>query len=319
MFDVRRLLVLRQVVQCGSLTAAAAVLNYTTSAVSQQISALERELGQPLLVRGPFGVQPTQAGTVLLEHSARILSAVSAAEAELTRLHASGEVLRVATFASVAATLLPGPLVRLRTANPSVALELVSADPDDGVALLRHGEVEAAFVTSVPAAPPEYEDVHVTPAYDDEFLVVLPVRHRLAAAAEVPLRALASEQWLVSSATGKCPDTKVFRAACRHAGFTPSVTFRSEDYGAVVGLVGANAGVSMVPSLAAPSTRPDVVLRRVAGPKPVRRIGIATARPPADGSVLGLFVGLVRSMGSRWSGVESAFAGRGARNDLRAG
>ena len=83
MFDVRRLAVLQEVIRCGSLSAAAASLNYTTSAVSQQISALERDVGSTLLVRSPTGVRPTAAGTRLLEHADVILGAVAAAERDL--------------------------------------------------------------------------------------------------------------------------------------------------------------------------------------------------------------------------------------------
>ena len=103
----------------------------------------------------------------------------------------------------------------------------------------------------MPGEDAEFSGVHTMPVYDDEFFVVLPARHRLAAAAEVPFAALAAEQWVVSSETGTCPDVRVFQQACRRAGFIPSVTFRSEDYPTVQGLVAANLGVSLVPSLAA--------------------------------------------------------------------
>ncbi len=97
--------------------------------------------------------------------------------------------------------------------------------------------------------------MHRVAVYDGEFFVVLPAGHRLARAAEVPFAALASDQWVVSSAAGTCPDTRVFHQACRRAGFTPSVTFRAEDYTTVQGLAAANIGASLVPSLAVPGTR----------------------------------------------------------------
>ncbi|WP_328358147.1 LysR substrate-binding domain-containing protein [Mycobacterium sp. NBC_00419] len=300
MFDVRRLRVLQEVARCGSLSGAAVTLNYTTSAVSQQISALEREIGAALLVRGPSGAQVTAAGTRLLEHAERILDAIGAAERDLARLATAGpDVVRVASFTSAAAAILPRALARFRSRYPGTGVAIVDADPDDGVALLAAGGVDAAIITEVPGERSQYPHVVAVPVYDDEFFVVLPSDHRLSAAAEVPLPALASDQWVVSSATGTCPDTRVFHNACRHAGFAPSVTFRAEDYATVQGLVAANFGVSLVPSLAAAGSRSDVAVRRVAGRRPVRRIAVATAEPPGRGTALAALVALIQAVGAR--------------------
>lgn len=310
MFDVRRLAVLREVVRCGSLSAAAAALNYTTSAVSQQITALERDLGTTLLVRGPTGVRPTAAGIRLLEHAETILAAIAAAEADLARLgSARPGLLRVASFASAAATILPRAIARFRARFPGIDVELLPAEPEAGVALLDAGGAEAALVTEVPGDPPEFRHVHTVAVYDDEFFVVLPPDHRLAAAVEVPFAALAEESWIVSTQTGDCPDVRVFERACRDAGFRPAVTFRAEDYTTVQGLVAANLGVSLVPSLAATGARTDVVLRRVAGARPVRRIAVATAEPPAAGTPLAAFVALMRAAGAQ-VGAEPAYSVR---------
>ena len=160
--------------------------------------------------------------------------------------------------------------------------------------------VDAAVITEVPGEEPEFPAVHTMAVYD-EFFVVLGTRHRLAAAAEVPFAALAGEQWVVSTETGTCPDVRVFEQACRDAGFTPSVTFRAEDYSTVQGLVAANLGVSLVPSLAAGGARLDVALRRVAGRRPVRRIAMATADPPTGGTPLAIFLSVVSAVGARLS------------------
>jgi DNA-binding transcriptional LysR family regulator len=141
--------------------------------------------------------------------------------------------------------------------------------------------------------------VHTVPVYDDEFLVVMPANHRLASAVEVPFTALASEQWIVSTETGACPDVRVFQQACRRAGVIPSVTFRADDYATVQGLVAADLGVSLVPSLAAGTARPDVALRRVAGRRPIRRVALATVNAPHLESPLATFVALVRAAGAR--------------------
>lgn len=297
MFDVRRLVVLAEVARLGSLSAAAGSLNYTTSAVSQQISALERDIGAILLVRGPSGARPTAAGAKLLEHGRMILAAIEAAERDLGSVPAAPDVIRVASFATAAAMLLPAAFARFRTAHPDIRPELITADPDDGVNLLGAGDADAALVTEVPGEPGQYRDVHTLAVYDDEFFVVLPMGHRLAGAGAVPLAALSAADWIVSSATGRCPDTRVFQNACRNAGFTPSVTFRPEDYSTVQGLVAADLGVSLVPSLALGSVRTDVAVRRVAGHRPVRRVALATVAEPAAGSPLATLAALIRGAG----------------------
>lgn len=299
MFDVRRLLVLRAVVRFGSLSAAAASLGYTTSAVSQQITALERDIGAKLLERGPSGTRSTPAGARLLEHAESILDAVAAAEQDLARLAAATPTtLRVASFTSAAAAILPRVIARYHHEFPATRIELVTADPDDAVALLNADGVAAAMVTEVPGEGPEYPGVHTVPVYDDEFFVVLPRSHRMADAVEVPFEALACERWVVSTATGTCPDTRVFQHACRRAGFEPDVTFRADDYGTVQGMVAAGVGVSLVPSLAAWASRGDVAVRRLTH-RPVRRVAVATAAVPAPGSALARLVALTGDIGAR--------------------
>lgn len=299
-FDVRRLAVFEEVVRGGSLTAAAAAMSYTTSAVSQQITALERELGSVLLTRGPNGTVPTAAGLKLLEHSALIRAAIDAAQTDLERLATVGPaVLRIASFSSAAAAILPKAVARFRTARPQTELRLLPADPDEAVTLLGTEGADVAVITEVPGDKPEFASVWTVPVFDDEFFVVLPRGHRLSALREVPLAALAADEWIVSSATGTCPDTRVFRKVCRQAEFEPTVSFLAEDYSTVQGMVAANLGVSMVPSLAAGSVRNDVVVRRVQGHRPVRRISLATTAAPQSGTPLAVLVSLICSVGAR--------------------
>lgn len=299
MFDVRKLAVFTEVVRCGSMSAAAASTRYTTSAISQQITALEREIGHQLLVRTSSGVHPTPAGARLVDHAAVILAAIDDAERDLARAtNPESGVVRIASFSSAASEILPRTVARLREAFPRTEIRLVAADPDDGTDLLREGEVEVCVITEVPGDRSEHRDLCTTTLFDDEFFVVLPSGHRLANVREVPLAALAGEQWVVSSATGSCPDARVFLDSCRRAGFTPSVSFRAEDYSTVQGLVAADLGVSLVPSLALRSARTDVVVRPVAGTPPVRRIALATTTAPAPGSPLAALLSAARTVGA---------------------
>lgn len=300
MFDVRRLIVLQEIARAGSLSAAAASLSYTTSAVSQQVTALERDLGCRLVHRGPSGARLTEAGARLLEHVPAILGAITAAERDLADLTSPRRgLVRIASFSSAAAAILPPAIAGVRALLPGVEVELVAVDPEDGVELLRTGAADAAMITEVPGDRPEFPGVNTVGVYDDEFYAVLPRAHPLAGRAEVPLTALAAESWVLSSQTGVCPDTRVFRNACRRAGFEPSVAFRAEDYATVQGFVAAGLGVSLVPSLAAARVRDDVAVRRLTDHRPVRRICVATASAPRPASMLAAVVGSIAAAGAR--------------------
>ena len=152
MFDVRRLVVFREVARCGSLSAAAASLSYTTSAVSQQISALEREVGVAVLVRGPAGARPTEAGRRLLGHTETILAAIAAAEDDLAR-HGSAapDVLRVASFASAAA-----PWSASRAARPgaATAISVASSSRSASFAISAYGKLTGRPAAALSIAGP---------------------------------------------------------------------------------------------------------------------------------------------------------------------
>ena len=286
-------------VRHGSLTAAGAALQYTTSAVSQQIAALERETGTRLLIRGPNGARPTPAGEKLLKHAERILAAVDLAERDLCGSTEAGrEQIRLTSFSSVSTSLLPKMIREIRRIRPMVDVEILTADPDDGVALLNSGQADATVITEVPDESRAFPQLFTAPVFDDEFYVVLPPSHPMSSRREVSLAALATERWIVSSATGDCPDTRVFRKACAAAGVMPEVSYRQDDYGAVQAMVAVGLGVSLVPSLAVGAARHDVTVRRVSGSRPIRRISIALREKPAEGSATNTLVSALQQVGA---------------------
>src|SRR5579859_5085406 len=132
MLNLGRLRVLSEVVSKGSFSAAAESLSYTQSAVSQAIARLESETGAELVVRDRRGVRPTAAGATLLEHAETIFAAVQAAEDELAAvLGVRGGKLRVASFPSAGATLMPQAVATFRRRYPDVALTLAEGDPEE--------------------------------------------------------------------------------------------------------------------------------------------------------------------------------------------
>jgi DNA-binding transcriptional LysR family regulator len=275
--DVRRLRVLRAVAEHGSFAAAAAELQYTPSAISQQVAALEREVGAVLVQRGPRGTRLTQAGTVLDRHAAVVLGQLAAARAELDDLaRLRGGAVRLAAFESAWTTLVPAAVSAYRERHPDVELHLAEEDPVQAIAAVRAGACDVAVVFEPNGVDPGGLDgLHRTVVAHDPLWAVLPAGHALAAEPAIDLAALAAEPWVAPTAF--C--ASVVRGACAAAGFEPDVVFSSADYGAVQGFVAAGAGVALVPFLALTSRDAMVArpLRAGAAPRPARTLAAVTA------------------------------------------
>jgi DNA-binding transcriptional LysR family regulator len=275
MLDVRRMRVLREVAARGSFSAAADALSYTQSAVSQQIAALEREAATKLVERSARGVRLTEAGRALVEHADVILARLADAEHELEAIAGlRGGRLRLCSFPSAGATIMPPAIARYRDRHPGVELSLDLAEPDDGVAKLKSGEVDIAM-TITASGLCSYQGVDELHVLDDPMYVALPAGHPLAHKRNLRLSELAEEAWMLGS-TGTCPDTSIFLRSCGAAGFEPRVAFESNDYLAIQGFVAAGMGVSFIPDLALVSVRDDIVIRSLGARPPMRRIMATT-------------------------------------------
>ncbi|MEU5668346.1 LysR family transcriptional regulator, partial [Streptomyces longwoodensis] len=218
MLDVRRLQVLRAVVTSGTVTAAAAHLGYTPSAVSQQVAALEKQAGTELLERVGRGVRPTPAGLLLTEHAALISSAVAQAESALADLRA-GRIgtLSVRYFATAGSTLVAPALAQLRAEHPGVRVDLELADPEDPFQEVVRGRADLAVVVQARGrAGDGFRLVHLL---DDPYMAVLPLGHPLADREVIDLHELAGEQWVGSEPPGPC--LKPVIDSCAAAGFSP--------------------------------------------------------------------------------------------------
>jgi len=276
MLDVRRMRVLREVAVHGSFSAAAAALNFTQSAISQHVAALERESGTRLVERGSRGVRLTEAGRALVTHAEAIISHIQGAEEELAAIAGlRGGRLRLACFQSAGATLVPRAVASFHERHPAVELGMVEAEPEHASALLRSGEIDLALVYDFEAIPgmldPELELTHLI---DDAYDAILPKGHKLAERRQLRLADLAAEPWIASSDAGGC--RRITARACQDAGFEPRVAFEADETLAAQALVAAGVGVTMLPRLALTTVHPAVLARKLARP-PVRRIW--TARP----------------------------------------
>lgn len=281
MLDVRRMQVLRAVVTTGSITAAAVNLGYTPSAVSQQVAALEKQAGLPLLDRVGRGVRPTQAGRLLTEHAAHITDRLVEAEAALADLRAgrTGR-LRVRYFATAGAALVPPAVAAFRERHADVRLDLKLTEPDDPMVELRAGRADVAIVVRRrDAAPPR--GVRVAHLLDDPYLAVLPRGHELARKRVLDLADLAGQPWVDAVVTpGACRDTVL--DACAAAGFAPNVAVEADDYPTAQGFVAAGLGVTVVPKLSLGVVHTGVVVRRLRRPEPTRTIGAAVREESAE-------------------------------------
>ena len=275
MLDVRRMRVLREVAARGSFSAAADALSYTQSAVSQQIAALEREAATRLVERSARGVRLTEAGRALVAHADVILARLDDAEHELEAIAGlRGGRLRLCSFPSAGATIMPPAIARYRDHHPGVELSLDLAEPDDGVAKLKSGEVDIAM-TITASDLCSYQGVEELHVLDDPMYVALPAGHPHARKRNLRLSELSEEAWMLGS-TGTCPDTSIFLRSCGAAGFEPRVAFESNDYLAIQGFVAAGMGVSFIPDLALVSVRDDIVIRSLGARPPLRRIMATT-------------------------------------------
>jgi DNA-binding transcriptional LysR family regulator len=301
MLDVRRLRVLREVAARGSFSAAAEALSYTQSAVSQQVAALEREAGTRLVERGARGVRLTDAGRALVDHADVILARLADAESELEAIAGlRGGRLRLCSFPSAGATLMPPAIARFRELHPGVELSLDLAEPDDGVAKLRSGEADIALTIGA-GGWCTYENVDELHLLDDPMYVALPAGHAHARARRLDLAQLAEEAWMLGS-TATCPDTAIFLRACQSAGFEPRVSFQSNDYLAIQGFVAAGMGVSFIPDLALVSVRDDIAIRSLGGQPPVRRIMAATLSGSYCSPARAAMLEILADVGSEFAG-----------------
>jgi DNA-binding transcriptional LysR family regulator len=270
MLDVRRLRTLREVALHGTIRAAAEALSFSPSAVSQQLSALERELGYELLERRGRSVHLTAAGRVLAERADSILAGLADAEAEARAAAGEdGPGVRVASFASAAATIV-AEAVR----GNGLRAHIVELDPRLGLARLRAGEVDVAILWEYDYVPLRMSGpVELVPLLDDPIHVVLPRSHAAAAAPTVELADLADEPWIDSTEASSCHP--FLTRACVAAGFEPRVAAETNDHRTLHHWVASGVGLAVIPLLSQLDLPASLVARPIRTSPPKRRISAA--------------------------------------------
>src|SRR5215207_9864474 len=261
MLDVRRMRVLREVAEHGSITAAAQALSFTPSAVSQQIATLERESGVALVERGPRSITLTDAGRALADHAEIILARLEIAEMEVREIAGlHGGRLRLATFRSAGETIMAQAITRFHHHHPHVELTLTEGEPEDYLPLVRSGKVDLGLgfeYDHVPRVNIDSSEERLL--MEDRIGVALPVGHRLADAETIDLADLSEEAWI-----GSTPRSSVHaftQNLCRTAGIQPRIKFQTDDYHVAQAHVATGIGIAFLPELAAANAHPGVVFR----------------------------------------------------------
>ncbi|MBA3866250.1 MAG: LysR family transcriptional regulator [Solirubrobacterales bacterium] len=294
-----RLNVFREVIAHGSFSAAAENLSYSQSAVSQAIATLEGEAGAALIERSRGGVRPTVAGAALAGHIPGILAQMETAETEIAAIAAGrGGRLRTASFPTAGATLMPQAVAGFRASHPGVELTLAEGEPEEIAPRLRAGEFDLVLLF-------EFEGVGERlgagmrrfDLFEDPLHLALRRDHPLAKRKQLALEDLREESWVQTSATSPCA-RHVIRS-CHAAGFEPSVSFESDDYQTVQGLVAAGVGVALIPQLALSTIRPDIQVRPLHPASPVRKVFAATPRAAAATPAVATMLDVLRQAARR--------------------
>ncbi|WP_409239035.1 LysR family transcriptional regulator [Streptomyces sp. PA5.6] len=249
MLNLERLRTLDALARHGSVSGAAAGLHVTTSAVSQQMTKLEREVGQQLLAKNGRGVRLTDAGRLLAQHAARILSQVELAQADLEeqRGKAVGE-LRIAAFPTAMRGLMPATLSALRVDHPGLRVGCQELEPTPAVAAVVRGDLDMAVVLDWYNKPlPIPEGLVKAPLLDDPADVALPAAHPLADRAEVDLEEFADDEWITWAEGEFCHEWLMF--TLRGKGIEPRIAHRAEEHHTQLALVAAGLGVCVAPRL----------------------------------------------------------------------
>jgi DNA-binding transcriptional LysR family regulator len=307
MLNPARLRVFHEVAARGSFSAAAEVLGYTQSAVSQAVATLEAETGVTLLERARRGARPTPAGSVLLAHADAILGQMEAAEAELAALAGlRAGLLRMVSFPTAGSTLMPRAIAAFRRAHPGVELTLTEGEPEEIAPRLRAGEFDLALLFEFPGTDAPAVALRKVPLLEDPLHVVLPGDHALAGKARLRLGDLRREAWIQTSAASPCARHVV--RCCHDAGFEPTVSFESDDYQTVQGLVAAGVGIALIPQLALSAVRDGVVVRALDPQSPLRTVTVATPRTTPIAPAARAMVEILRDIGRRHGGEAAALA-----------
>lgn len=309
MLELKHFRLLDALVTHGTMTAAARALGYSQPAITQQLRLLERGLGTPLIVRSRTGTRLTEAGEILHRRGRPILETAALAASEVAAIAGlrAGRV-RLASFPSAAATVLPAAFAAMGEAHPGISFVLAEAERRSALELLRRGDCDIAIVSEYSSgsgaedaeSEPEPGEKWVT-LIEEELRIAVPPTHPLARTeTAVDLAAAAEERWIAGCA--ECRGN--LRALCADAGFEPEVAFETDDYVAIQSLVAAGLGVAILSDLMLVAGRADRAFAlRALAPRSTRVVRAVVTMPmlevPAVAQTLSALVTAARGLQGR--------------------
>jgi DNA-binding transcriptional LysR family regulator len=297
--DPKRLRVLREVSLRGTVTSAASGLHLTPSAVSQQIAALTRELGVPLLEKTGRGVRLTGQAQLILTHATVVQAQFERARADLAAF-ADGRIgtVALAGFSTAISGLIAPAMSELAVTRPGITITAVEMDPPDVFTRLDRGELDIVVAVDFNKAPPRSDPhYHRVELFADVLDAALPANHPLAVRDTIELSELADQVFVAASPGTSC--SEVTLAVCAAAGFNPDVRHYSTDWHAVAALVGVGAGVALVPRLAGPLHGPGIVIRPLRGQRAARNIFVAVRSGAQEDPVIAATLDVLREVAGR--------------------
>lgn len=240
MLDVVRLRVIDAVSRYGSVTEAAKALHYTQPSVSHHLARLEAETGAQLLQRVGRGIRLTDAGQLLADRAAEIIGRVDAAEAELSaHVGLTAGRVRLASFSSAIGSLVPPAIAALRREHPGLEISLVDTHPPEALELLRAGRIDVALIFRYDETEPESEGIRLHHLLDDPVYLLSSRRGK-------KLVELRDSTWIAGCE--RCRSHLLW--LCANEGFTPKISYITDDMVVLQALVGAGIGVTTIPGLA---------------------------------------------------------------------
>lgn len=293
MLDTHRLRVFRAVVATGSINGAAATLGYTSSAVSQHLTALQRETGLTLIERRGRGIEATAVGLAFADQAGPVLEQLAALESVAGDLRA-GRVgrLTISYFASAGAAWIPPTVATISREFPLLRFDLRLIELA-GAGYLPDVEIFVAESPAMSDSDPAAAGYDVETLLEEPYLVVLPLDHPLAARPAIELAELRDERW-VDNDFSRGPCRQVMLNACAAAGFSPTFHIETHDYPSALAFVAVGTGITVLPALGTLALPPGVVAIPVVRPVPMRRIMLRVKRSVRDHAAVRRTVALVK-------------------------
>lgn len=287
--DLGRLRALRELSIRKTMAAVAAALYVSPSAVSQQISLLEQEVGISLIERRGRGVKLTVAAQQLVRRAELIFAELESARADIAELKkiVAGE-LRVAAFPSVAAAVVPATIRELLRLHPDLNIQFDEMEPEESLAALRSWQTDVAIIDDLNVPPGMLDpNVETIPLLEDVFNVMVSQQHRLAERPVITLDDLREERWAIDTAS--VTYTRMLTEACRTAGYAPRIVARCKGFEVTIALIRGGDGISILPGLRASHDLEDVWVCRLS-PEIRRKISLAFRKGEKSSPALQAFL-----------------------------